>query len=89
MDVEQLRQDVADGTVKLDRLAERIASQQKRIQQLQEEVERLKEQIEKNPTARLDEAYSERAEAERQAKVLKLHTPRFTASDASETECFQ
>ncbi len=69
MDVEQLRQDVADGTVELDRLVELIASQQKLIQQLQEEVERLKEQIEKNPTARLDEAYSERAEAERQAKA--------------------
>ena len=61
MDVEQLRQDVAEGTVQLDRLVELIASQQKLIQQLQQEIEKLQEQI-KNPTERLDEPYSEKAE---------------------------
>jgi transposase len=68
MDVDQLRQDVAAGTIKLDRLVELIASQQKLIQQLQEQNEKLKEQIKKNPTERLDEAYSEKAEEKRQAK---------------------
>jgi transposase len=74
MDVEQLRQDVAKGTVGLDRLVELIASQQKlnqklqeQNQQLHEEVEKLKEQIRKNPTERLEEAYSERAEDKRTA----------------------
>ena len=47
MDVDQLRKDVAAGTVELDRLVELIASQQKRIEQLQEEIEKLKEQIKK------------------------------------------
>jgi len=69
MDVDQLRQDVAEGTVELDRLVELIASQQKRIEQLQEEIEKLKEQIKKNPTERLEEPYSERAEEKRQAKA--------------------
>src|SRR5210317_1357775 len=69
MDVDQLRQDVAEGTVELDRLVELIASQQKRIEQLLEEIEKLKEQIKKNPTERLEEAYSERAEEKRQAKA--------------------
>ena len=69
MDVDQLRQDVAEGTVELDRLVELIASQQKRIEQLQEENEKLKEQIKKNPTERLEEPYSEKAEEKRQAKA--------------------
>jgi len=74
MDVEQLRQDVAEGTVDVDRLVDLIASQQKLIQQLQAQIEKLqaqieklKEQIEKNPTERLDEPYSEKAEEKRQA----------------------
>ena len=76
MDVDQLRQDVAEGTVQLDRLVELIASQQKLIQQLQEEIEKLnedneklKEQCKKNPTERLEESYSEKAEEKRQAKA--------------------
>jgi len=74
MDVEQLRQDVAEGTVQLDRLVELIASQQKLIQQLQQDNEKLKERNEKlqeqikNPTERLDESYSEKAEEKREEK---------------------
>ncbi|MCP4902105.1 MAG: hypothetical protein GY906_34495, partial [bacterium] len=66
---DQLRQDVAEGTVKLHRWVDVITSQQKRIEQLQEEIEKLKEQIKKNPTERLEEPYSERAEEKRQAKA--------------------
>ena len=74
MDVEQLRQDVAEGTIQLDRLVELIASQQKLIQQLQQDNEKLQGQNEKlreqikNPTERLDESYSEKAEEKRQEK---------------------
>jgi len=67
MDVDQLRQDVAEGAVERDRLVDVIASQQKIIQRQQEQIEELKEQIKKNPTERLDEAYSEKAEEKRQA----------------------
>ena len=78
MDVDQLRQDVAEGTVELDRWVALIASQQKRIEQLQEEIEKLKEQIKKNPTERLEEPYSERAEEKRRAKgkPKKRKTPK-------------
>ena len=69
MDVDQLRQDVAKGTIELDRLVDLIASQQKVIEQQQEEIEKLKEQIKKNPTERLEEPYSEKAEEKRQAKA--------------------
>jgi len=68
MDVEQLRTDVGEGTVELDRLVDVIASQQKRIDQLEDENEKLKEQVKKNPTERLDEPYSLKAEEKRQAK---------------------
>lgn len=72
MDVDQFRQDVAAGRVELDRLVELIASQQKVIQQLQAQVDKLKEENkklkEKNPTDRLDESYSEKAEEKRRAK---------------------
>ena len=69
MDVEQLRQDVAAGTVEVDRLIDLIASQQKVIASQQKLIEQLQEQIEKNPTERLDESYSEKAEDKRKAEA--------------------
>jgi transposase len=76
MDTEQFRQDVAEGTVEVDRLVDLVVSQQKLIVQqqaeleaLKKQLEELKHQLEKNPTQRLDEAYSEKAENERQAKA--------------------
>jgi transposase len=74
MNVDQHRQDVAAGTIALDRLVELIASQQKLIGQqqaqigeLQAQVEKLNEQLEIHPTERLDESYSEKAEEKRKA----------------------
>lgn len=76
MDVEQLRQDVARGDLTADQLVEFIAAQQTLVEQLQAQIEKLRAEVErlqkelgKNPTARLDEAYSEKAEEERQAKA--------------------
>jgi len=76
MDVEQLRQDVADGTVNVDRLIDLIDSQQKLIQQLQTQIEELKENNKKNPTDRLEESYSEKAEEKRKAKAQGKKTKR-------------
>jgi uncharacterized coiled-coil protein SlyX len=60
MDVEQLKQDVADGNVSLDRLVDLIASQQKLIEKLQNQAADLQEKLDgKNPTERLDEQYSQ------------------------------
>jgi hypothetical protein len=76
MDVEQLRQDVSDGTVKVDRLVDFVVSQQKLIGKLQDENEKLKEQIGKNPTERLEEEYSEKAEEKRKAAAEGKRGPR-------------
>jgi len=77
MDVEQLKQDVAEGNVSLDRLVDLIASQQKLIEKLQKQNAELQEKIDgKNPTERLDEQYSEKAEEKRQAKGKKRKRPK-------------
>lgn len=47
MDVQQLRQNIADGTVEVDRLVEFVASQLKVIQQLQAQVAELQAQVDK------------------------------------------
>jgi len=78
MDVEQLKQDVAAGTIKLDRLVGVIDSQQKRIDRLEAEIKKLREQSKKNPTERLAESYSEEAEAKRQAKAKRKRKKRKT-----------
>ena len=46
MDVEQLKQDVAEGNVSLDRLVDLIVSQQKLIDKLQKQNAELQEKIE-------------------------------------------
>jgi len=76
MDTEQFRQDVADGTVEVNRLVDLVVSQQKliakqqaKIEELKKHIDELKQQFGKNPTQRLDEAYSEKAEEDRQAKA--------------------
>ena len=69
MDVEQLKQDVAEGNVSLDRLVDLIVSQQKLIEKLQKQNAELQEKLDgKNPTERLDEPYSEKSEEKRQGK---------------------
>lgn len=91
MDVQQIRQDVAEGNVSPDRLVDLIASllklietlqeqdakHQEQIAKLQEQVAKLQAQIDsKNPTERLDEQYSEKAEEKRQAKGKKRKRPK-------------
>ena len=77
MDVEQLKQDVAEGNVGLDRLVDLIVSQQKLIDKLQKQNAELQEKIDsKNPTERLDEQYSEKAEERRQRKGKKRKRPK-------------
>ncbi len=55
MDVEQLKQDVAEGNVSLDRLVDLIASQQKLIEKLQKQVAGLQEKIDGKIKGRTDE----------------------------------
>lgn len=72
MDVEQLRQDVRDGRVKLEWLIELIVGQQRqlaeasaRIRELEEALAELRKQS--SPTAKVDEPFSVKAEEKRQA----------------------
>jgi len=72
MDVEQLRQDVREGRVKLEQLIELIVTQQHqlaaasaRIRELEEALDELRKQF--SPTAKLDEPFSVKAEEKRQA----------------------
>ena len=82
MYVYQLRQDVTDGKIETDRLVDLIVSQLKVIQQLQAQVTELQAQIEKlkakNPTDRLEESFSEKAEEKRQAKAKGKRSERKT-----------
>ena len=59
MDVEQLKQDAAAGKVGVEQLIAIIVAQQEQIRKLQAQNES------KNPTERLEESYSERAEEKR------------------------
>jgi transposase len=72
MDVEQLRQDVREGRVKLERLVELIVVQQRqlaeayaRIRELEAALDELRKQS--SGTAKIDEAFSMKAEEKRQA----------------------
>lgn len=63
MDIEQLKTDVAAGKLSQDKLLTVIVAQQKRIAELEELIGS------KNPTARVDEPYSVKAEELRKRKV--------------------
>ena len=72
MDVEQLRQDVREGRVKLEWLIELLVAQQRklaeaatRIRELEEALDALRKQS--SPTAKLNEPFSVKAEEKRQA----------------------
>lgn len=62
MDVEQLKQDAAAGKLDARQLIAIIAAQQEQIRRLQEQLGA------RNPTPRLDESYSQRAEEKRKRK---------------------
>lgn len=65
MNIEQLREDAASGKLSVDRLVDVIVAQQKRIEQLEAIIKS------KNPTERLDDPYSEKAERKRKGKQSK------------------
>ncbi len=62
MDVQQLRDDATAGKLSLNKLIDVIAAQQKRIAELETIIKS------KNPTERLQEPYSEKAEEKRKSK---------------------
>src|SRR6202035_822741 len=75
---EQLKQDVGEGRIGVDRLIELLLSSQRQLQQAQQELEQAKKRIEElekklggSPTVKTAEAYSMRAEEQRQQALGK------------------
>ena len=74
---DQLREDVRSGKVGVDRLVDLVFSLQNQLQKALQRIAELEEQIGASPTARVDEAYSVKAEEKRQeAKNPKKPKPR-------------
>jgi hypothetical protein len=72
MDVQQLRDDAASGKLSVDKLIDVVALQQHQIREMQKRIDELEAIIKsKNPTKRLDEPYSEKAENKRNPKPGK------------------
>ena len=79
--IEQLKQDVRDGRIDLDRLIDVIVTQQRQLQAAKQRIEELEKKLGGPPpsaTAKVDESFSMRAEEKRQQarkpnnKKLKL-----------------
>lgn len=62
MDVEQFKQDAAAGKISVDQLVEIVVAQQELIRKLQDQV------ASRNPTPRLGQQYSQKAEEKRKAQ---------------------
>jgi len=63
---EQLKQDVREGRIDVDRLVEILVSSQRQLQRARERIEELEKKLGGSPTVKTAEAYSLRAEEQRQ-----------------------
>ena len=74
--IEQLKQDVREGRIGVDRLIDVIEMQQRQLQAAFRRIEELEKKVGGSGTAKVDEPFSMRAEEKRQArrknKKLKL-----------------
>lgn len=66
MDAEQLKQDVREGRIGLDRLVDLIVLLQRQLAEAQQRIRELEEQLGEKPTGKVDEPFSMRAEEQRQ-----------------------
>ena len=67
--IEQLKQDVRDGRIGVDRLIDLIATLQRQLQAAKQRIEELEKKMggpPSSPTAKVDESFSMRAEEKRQ-----------------------
>ena len=64
--IEQLKQDVREGRISVDRLVELIVLLQRQLQEAKQRIEELEKKLGGSPTAKTDEPYSMRAEEQRQ-----------------------
>src|SRR5579872_3665715 len=65
--VEQIKQDVREGRIGVDRLVDLIVSLQQQLEQAKQRIEELEKKSASSPTVKTDEPYSMRAEEQRQA----------------------
>ena len=63
---EQLKQDVREGRINVDRLVELLMSSQRQLQQAKDRIEELEKKLGGSPTVKTAEPYSMRAEEQRQ-----------------------
>jgi transposase len=63
---DKLKQDVREGRIDVDRLIELLASSQQQLQRAKERIEELERKLGGSATVKTDEAYSMRAEEQRQ-----------------------
>lgn len=66
MDAEQLKQDVREGRVAVERLVDLIGTLQRQLTAAQQRIRELEEKLGGSPTARLDQPFSLKAEEQRQ-----------------------
>ena len=67
--IEQLKQDVRDGRIDLNRLIDVIVTQQRQLQAAKQRIEELEKKLggpPSSPTAKVDESFSMREEEKRQ-----------------------
>src|SRR5882724_9913833 len=77
MGVEQLKQDVREGHVTVDRLVDLIGMLQRQLAEAQRRIEELEKQLGGSPTTKLDQPFSMKAEEKRQeARGKKSKKPR-------------
>ena len=67
MDVEQFKEDVRQGRIGLDRLADLLVSALRQLEEAKRRIQELEEQLKQSPTVKLEEPYSVAAEEKRQA----------------------
>ena len=67
MDVEQFKEDVRQGRIPADRLADLLAWALRQLEDAKRRIQELEGQLKQSPTAKLEESYSVAAEEKRQA----------------------
>ena len=66
MDAEQLKQDVREGRISVDRLVDLIVMLQRQLQEARRRIEELEKKLGGSGTAKVSEPFSMRAEEQRQ-----------------------
>src|SRR5271154_7004872 len=68
MDTEQLKQDVRDGRIDLERLVDLIGMLQRQLDRANKRIEELEAKLGGSPTEKVDQSFSVKAEEQRQAE---------------------